>query len=849
MADGYTEKNDRAPLYGMNNRDDPKAIKDGEVPVLANAEPGNPPVARRGCRHWKIADSEDYVYASHFVSFITTGGSIYLVGWIKDGTDYKLIKINYNTKVMSVLGTATDLASPAFRIVKVFDYIYSIIDENMHWKGSGFISRHKIIELFDTGPDVVREMCIDTIAALDSVSVITGTNFGAGFVGYSITFVRHTANDAFDSNGNSQILDSFTPGVLESVENSSGRLVVGATTAFSTILNLLHSGTNTTYEQAKEFGATHLRIYRTRLKTTEEIATTSLKALEGYFLVDLPIAAHLPSRPIADIILASNNYKMTISGHGLSAGNVLFFGFDNIELDGQVWPITIDDVDTIQLTSSWEKIWDEYSGSGGYLSDTYLSISSIDLSYDKILVIFNNAHSLSPSDPVYIDDITGGDGGGGEDYIFASVWQGTSGKYVYRTAAAHIGLNGSNYTVDSVFSAYGVYLDVSPDDYLKQFIAPTQDELDALYVEYPSLYPVAYTYSDADKTPTMADGYVGGDLQAVTAMSSPDNEVIVETVGVHNLTDDLYVKLDGLTGATELEDYSGLIEIINTIRFKLVGKSTSGISAYISGGEIIPSTSPLAWTDTVSDATLAGELASMVTNGYSVGPKAGLVEYANGRMWLFSLLTEEKGRAYYSEILSGAGGTPLDEAVQYPQKFASLFRFNYYIDFSVQKGQVATGIKRMFNDIYFFFEGEVHALFTGDPVIAEPTLINSIIGCAFPDTLVTAEIPFYGGQCLIYISNLGPAITRQGGETFLFTDFKIGELWPKKNKELFNDLVDNRDTIINNCSGVFWKNTYFITYYTAAGIKKIFAYYFNPELLLDSKAPHGPYRIDLAEVS
>jgi hypothetical protein len=849
----------------MNSRDDPKDLKNGEVIELINAEPGNPPVPRKGMRHWKINDTEDFVYASHFVAFTTTGGNIYLVGWILDGTDYKLIKINYTTKIVTELGAASDLSDPAFKLIKVFDYIYSIIDEDMHWRGSSFSSRHKIIELLDAG-DVIREMCIDVSAGASSVSTASGTVLGAGYVGYAFTFIRHTASDAFDSNDLAQILTTFTPGVNESYETASFRLVVGSGSGFDPTVNLVTDSDDTTYEQAVEFGATHIRIYRTRLKTTEALATAALAALEGYFLVDLPIPSYYPTRDIAGIGLDSNDYRMTITGHSLTATDTFFVGFDNVLLDGLIRAVTIDSVDVIRITGTWEEVWDDYV-SGGYVSQDYALLStpsgrSISMEDEKIKITVP-IHGVSATDQIIIEGVegisgsTGGDGStAGEKYIYAEQRVNLGGIHdpgpwypVYKQSAGWTGINGAIYTVDSVIDQNSFYLTTLSADYTRPFEPATTAELAAL-----SVYPYearAYTYTDLEKTPRMQNGYMGRSPEAVSSITTPNNEVIIETTLAHDLSDDLYVMLDELDdGSEELDGYSGLIEVIDTTHFKLVGKSTSGISAWVSGGIIYPSTTPLSWADTVTDDDLSGELASMVTTSYSAALKGGFIEYADERIWVFGLLDEEKGRAIYSEKIGGAGGTPLSDAVAYPQKFASMFKYNYFIDFSVKSGQLPTGMIRMSNDLYFFFEGEVYALFTSNPLISTPTLVNGEVGCAFPETLKLCDIPIYGGQCLLYLSNLGPAITRQGGETFLFNDFKIDQLWPKNNRELYEDLesVAGREHIIHNCSAVFFKNRYIITYETEDGTHKIFVYYFNPRTRENPNAPHGPYQIELAEV-
>lgn len=886
MPDDFYTVPDRAPVYGMNSRDDPKDLKNGEVVSLINAEPGNPPIPRKGMRHWKIANTEDFEYASHFVAFRTTGGTTYLVGWVKDGTDYKLIKINHETKVMTLLGTASDLTDPAFNLIRVFGYIYSIIDEDMSWRGSGFTSRHKIIELSEDF-DVVREMCIDVSAGVDSVDKETDTPvFEAGYVGYAFTFVRHTADDAFDSDGLPQILTTFTPGVNESYEDSSSRVVVGHGAPFNTAINLLNSVTDTTYVKAVEFGATHIRVFRTRLKTSEVLATSSLAVGEGYFLVDLPIPAPVPHLPldIAGIELTADNYKLVIAAHGLSAGTALISGlvdFDMLEgMDLPEWSalelirdITIDDDDTIQVTNSWDEQWEDYApSSGAYITTEYQNIIPAIPSLmpvilhdgERIRIRTVTPHGLSPGDIILFHGVPNGDGPAGvdflgnpvgEDYVYAQYRDNNGSTWgpwtnLYKRSDLWNRINGVALTVHLLISTTSFYVTEYSDDYMKPFIPATQDELDYI-AQYSFRESRVYEYTHYERTPQFTYGYIGLKMQLIETSTDPGNVPVVTTETDHRLNNDHSVRLLELTdGATELNGFSGRIEIVDDTSFKLRNQSTSGISPWISGGIVRVAIAEVYWADTVTDNTLAGELASIVTTDYSAAPKGGFVEYADERMWIFGLLSEEKGRAIYSERIGGSGGTPLSDAVAFPQKFASMFKYDYFVDFSVKKGYLPTGMIRLASDLYFYFEGETYALFTSNPIISVPTLVNGEIGCAFPETLKVCDIPIYGGQCLLFLSNLGPAITRQGGETFLFNDFKIKELWPKANRELYDDLESNtgRNHIINNCSAVFHKNRYIITYKNADGEAKIFVYYFNPETRENPNAEHGSYQINLAKV-
>lgn len=834
---------DRAPIYGMNSRDDQKDLREGEVVSLINAYPGNPPIPRKGCKHNRILNTDDYDYASEAIAYVTTSDNKYAVVWVKDGTDYLLLKINLTTYLRTILGTATDLTNPAFRFIHIFNFLYTVCDEDMTWEDSVQSTRHKVIEIGDVdgtyADDVVREMCINVSAEVLSVEKITGTTFGAGYVSYAFTFIRHSVAAAFDS-GIPQQLTTYYPGISEGLEALANRLTVGDSSAFGVQLNLLYAQTELDYDYALEQGATHLRIHRTRLLTTEELA----EAATHYFCMDVPIPSSLPAKSIEDIELDSNDARVTTSAvHGFSSGNALLGMMNDTDLNG-VHAITVESTKIFKLNGSSDQSYDDFAGTS-YASQDYVGVDSVDLSNTNVRVTTSTAHGWSTDDTVMITGVTNGDG----------LVAGTKYKYMYqkvntvydefgnatqtfewvawwRTLGAYSGINGATYTV-TVIDTTTIELQATPSaDYLIPYLNNSE-------------YPI---YTDEDKIPAMSGGYAASTLKAIASMSTPENKVVIETTTNHNLVADYYVRLSDIVGSTELNDETyQVLAVLSDTRARL-DVSTSGISEYVSGGTVIPSIQPLVYEDTVTDATLAGETAQLLMTGYSVGPRGGFCEYAKTRFWLFGLVSTEKGRAYYSEVPGGAGATPIDAAHTYPHKFLGLFHHDYFIDFSVKKGYLPTGVKRLSDDLFFFFEGEIYALFGSDPTLASPTLISEDIGCAFPDTLIVGELPKYGGQCLLYLSNLGPAITKQGGETFLFTDFKIAELWPDVNRELYDDLLDEREHIVHHCTAEYWDNTWWISYETDSGEKKVWAYYFNPEIKFDPKAPHGSFEVDLAEV-
>lgn len=831
-----------APVKGMNSRDDIKDLKPGECVQLTNARPGNPPVPIRGSRHHKIADTVDYVYASHAAAYKTTDGTWWAIVWIKDGTDYKLLKINLTTWVTESLGTATGLTDPAFRFIRVWNYIYSIVDDDMYWDGSDTATRHKIIEL-DNENAVVREMSIDIAAQVAGIATDTGdTTHAAGFYNYAITFVRLTETDAFDSDGLPQLIETYSPGVVEGVENTSYRKTAGdASLTFSSTISLYDSSLDQDIGDARAQGITHVRIHRTRLQTTEALAQDATL----FYLMDLPLPDNLPQRLVANIELQADNLTLTVTGHGYSPGNALLMDLsENTDLNGTVNAFTVDDANTLNITGTDTDSFDAYS-SGGKVSIDYFSIASVDLLSASLVRIVTTAdHGWSTNDTVFVAGVTGGSGGTGQTYkkwVYTSLPEGSNWweypGFVPRwvmvnfDSGSWIGVNGSSYTITKIDNRTVELQGTDVTDYLMPFL--TESEKDPIY-------------SIADKVPTMTGGYIASTLKNITGFSAPGNEVIVKTTTPHNMETGYYALIEDLAGSTQLNNYSGVVEVLDTTRFQFTGKSTNGISAWTSGGTVSPSTKQTVYEDDTSDATLAGETAQMVMTTYSAAPKAAFSEYALNRMWLFGLYGLENGRAYYSETPGGAGATPTDAALQFPQKFASMYNYNYYIDMSVKKGNLPSGIIRLGGDLFFYFDGEIHSLFGSDPTLADVTLITDELGCAFPDTLVRGDSENLDGEFLFFLSNNGPAITKRGGETVLFTEWKCAELWPDVNRELFVDLktTDAREHIIHHCSAEFWKNTLWVSYETSAGIKRNFAYYFNPRLRKEPQtAPHGAYEV------
>lgn len=247
--------------------------------------------------------------------------------------------------------------------------------------------------------------------------------------------------------------------------------------------------------------------------------------------------------------------------------------------------------------------------------------------------------------------------------------------------------------------------------------------------------------------------------------------------------------------------------------------------------------------DTTSNEALEGETNQLIT-GYSAAPPAAFIEYLKGRMYLMAI----DGRVYFSESVGGDGGTDLATAQASPQAWSSLFKpTEYLLDCDCVDGQQATGMKRLGDDIFFWKERKIFAVFGGDPTSTSLSQVSNTVGCAFPYTLTKCEIKGMFGKCILFLGNDGPMVMEEGGRVRPFSEFKIKQFWPDRSAELYSELDLNYETIVKNCTAAFFKNTWWILYKTAAGVNKIFGYYFDPGLAAGD-APNGPLEFQFADM-
>jgi hypothetical protein len=296
-------------------------------------------------------------------------------------------------------------------------------------------------------------------------------------------------------------------------------------------------------------------------------------------------------------------------------------------------------------------------------------------------------------------------------------------------------------------------------------------------------------------------------------------------------------------------DFNGkeyAVTVLDADRIRLVGTNTAGVSSYTSGGTVKVSAAGSVFEDSVTDAALELEEYLSKSANYAEAPAAKYSAYVRGQMWLFGI-AGESCRAFYSESAGGDQACPTEDALAYPKKYASMFRDDYAVVCESEVALTETGFAALINDLYFFFEERIYALFNADTT-QSPAKVSSDIGLMFPYTLTPANIGIFGGECILFMSNRGPAVLRQGGQVELLSVYKIKELWPKLSEELYGDLTDYKETIVKNCTAAFWKDTWWVMYKNHNGTNRVFGYYFNPEQAHNSDAARGAFELTMAEV-
>ena len=211
------------------------------------------------------------------------------------------------------------------------------------------------------------------------------------------------------------------------------------------------------------------------------------------------------------------------------------------------------------------------------------------------------------------------------------------------------------------------------------------------------------------------------------------------------------------------------------------------------------------WTDSTSDASLTGQTNVLNTTGYIIPPQGRYIKWVSQAGVLFiGGNPNNSGYWFYSSL-------PLNTAT--PQKYASMFNgMTQYFSMDPKDGQHDTGIEILNGSLYFFKERKV---FTLDNCSLQnpPRMICSSIGCICPQSLVRAYIPQLGGECLLFISESGPAYLSSSGQVELLTQFRLAELWPDNPGiiQIFNGIPTDwysRNKVVS----AYWNSAWYIAY-------------------------------------
>ena len=246
-----------------------------------------------------------------------------------------------------------------------------------------------------------------------------------------------------------------------------------------------------------------------------------------------------------------------------------------------------------------------------------------------------------------------------------------------------------------------------------------------------------------------------------------------------------------------------------------IEKSIAGATRFFLADVPIPESMEAVFIDNITDGALSGEMNQLTSFNYTLPPTdVHKMLYHKNRLWLLG----SNGKAYFSEITGGDGGGDLEYAYEETDKFPMWFRPLYYrVDLAPQEGGEAAAIAALGDDLYFFKDNSIWMIINGKPTEAPLTRVSDIIGCPYPDTLINVKVN--NEKALFFLSNRGPMLITEGGHLQPFIEFKVRELWPELNSELFREKP-------YSCSAAFWRDTVWLIYKTTKESDcKIFAYY------------------------
>jgi hypothetical protein len=302
---------DNGYARGMNTVDDPKILQGGECVEIVNALPGYPLVVRKGCAartlEYAGVSIDGSVAGKPFYAHF--GGLEILFFWLRGESAYRLLGVTLGGfeehEARPVYRTTADELEPLeipadtdvnFDFVRIKNIVYTRASDGrmfaIEWYAAESILTARAVPNSETG-------VLSRIKTLNSAETPDGGHIGKHIYGYSITLVRRTDLPTDPT--------VYNPGRIEHPEIVSTRESVVRDAVADTAESTITVAGAVKYADAREFGYTHVRLYRTAnlfglfgsdgFMTGAEWAALSqaekenvIKGAERYFLVDIPIS-------------------------------------------------------------------------------------------------------------------------------------------------------------------------------------------------------------------------------------------------------------------------------------------------------------------------------------------------------------------------------------------------------------------------------------------------------------------------------------------------------------------------------------------------------------------------------
>ena len=320
MPSNMTPIQDAAITRGMNTVDDPKTLKPGECVRLLNAFPGNPPRPRTGCTGLLMTSTTTFSLVPPGIAF-NTNGAIYIIAWVYDSatTKYKPLSILSSDGSFTDLGSAggAEMSSNSpvfFDLLDIHSCIYGCISQVLAgWRAAANALGHKVFE----SNLIVRDLCISVAGSIKTSGGLTKADSGGsikkGWYNYAFQYVRHTSATYFEagtmpagmiapynitSSERPKRMDTFLPGACIGIEDIDNRKSIEATDAANDTTVTIDITVTGSHAKAMAQGATHLRVSRSLVQTTQLLAEDATK----FFLVDLPLLGSGGTQTFTDTV-------------------------------------------------------------------------------------------------------------------------------------------------------------------------------------------------------------------------------------------------------------------------------------------------------------------------------------------------------------------------------------------------------------------------------------------------------------------------------------------------------------------------------------------------------------------